>query len=166
MAGEESFPGDPKLSNKDLEQYVSYKFIDRKILDDALTRRSYCNENKDNECKFMNGLGTLGDAVLDTAIIFHSYQLGKHSPQELNEERIRNLKRQKTAAFAKKHELHRYVLWGKGESKQKSWESEKSGDTITEALIGAIFYDAQTNGNNGLAIVMELLMKLQFFPED
>ena len=35
---------------------------------------------------------------------------------------------------------------GKGESKQKSWESEKSSDTITEALIGAVFYDAQTHG--------------------
>ena len=113
MSGEESFPGDPKLSAADLEQHVGYNFIDRKILDDALTRRSYCNENKVNKCEFMNGLGTLGDAVLDTAVIFHSYQLRKHSPQELTDERIKNLKRQKTAAFAKKHELHRYVLWGK-----------------------------------------------------
>nr|WP_320160945.1 ribonuclease III domain-containing protein [uncultured Methanoregula sp.] len=166
MAGEDSFPGDPKLSKEDLEQYVGYNFINRKILDDALTRRSYCNETKDNEYEFMNGLGTLGDAVLDTAVIFHSYQSGKHNPQELNDERVRNINRQKTADFAKKHELHRYVLWGKGESKQKSWEREKSGDTITEALIGAIFYDAQTHGNNGLAIVMDLLMRLQFFQED
>jgi len=166
MAGEERFPGDPKLSAAELEQYIGYNFIDRKILDDALTRRSYCNENKDNECEFMNGLGTLGDAVLDTAVIFHSYQSGKHSPQELTEEKIRNIKRQETADFAKKHELHRYVLWGKGESKQKSWESEKSSDTMTEALIGAIFYDAQTHDKNGLAIVMDLLIRLHFFQDD
>jgi hypothetical protein len=41
------------------------------------------------------------------------------------------------------HNLHEYIPWGQGELKQNNWTlGHKAFDTVTEALIGAMFLDA------------------------
>jgi ribonuclease-3 len=151
------------FSAADLEKLIGYTFHKKVILEEARTRGAYCNENQSEILKPMDALATLGDSVLDTVVVFQLYKPGKCTSKELTEDKIKQVKREKTAAFAKKHNLRRFILWGAGELKQNNCDSDKALDTVTEALIGAVFYDAQTHDGNGLIVVQNLLTRMNFF---
>ncbi len=70
----------------------------------------------------------------------------------------------KTCALAKRLNYHEYVQWGKGEKKDKIWNSGvDTYDTCIEALIGAVFLDAQKSKLNGVICAEKMLVKLHFF---
>jgi hypothetical protein len=146
------------------EKLIGYTFRNKKILAEATTRRAYINENPSQDEECMDPLATLGDSVLDTIVVLQLYEEGYRNKGELTQNKIDQVKREKTQAFAKKLRLHDFVLWGKGELKQKeSMMSVKALDAVTEALIGAIFLDAQKSGENGLKTVQKFLEEKNFF---
>jgi len=152
------------VTTEELQDFIGYEFKHPEILEEALTRRASANENPLEKEKFMDPLATLGDAVLATIVVLQLYEKGNRTKGKLTQEKIDQITRKKTHAFAKKHHLQQYVHWGKGESKQtECMESVKALDTVTEALIGAIFLDAQKSGINGLKIVQEFLERKNFF---
>ena len=53
---------------KDFEEIISYTFNDISLLDNAMTHRSYANENQELSCKDNERLEFLGDAVLELCI--------------------------------------------------------------------------------------------------
>ena len=60
--------------------------------------------------------------------------------------------------------LQRYIRWGKGEEKDEIWtKGDKALDTVTEALIGAVYLDAQKRGLNGMITVKNMLERMEFF---
>jgi len=153
-------------SPKDLEILIGYKFNDPKILNEALTRKAFRNENPsvDEEC--MDPLATLGDAVLDTVVIYRLYERGKRTKSELTECKNLQVKRKRTRAFAEQYKLNEYIQWGKGELLQKNWtQGDKAFDTVTEAMIGAVFLDTQRQEQNGLTVVEKMLERLNFFQD-
>ena len=84
----------------------------------------------------------------------------------MTENKIHNIKRKRTRAFAEKYELGKYIRWGKGEDQDEIWnKGDHALDTVTEALIGAIFLDAQKRQMNGVNVVQEILERLDFFYE-
>jgi ribonuclease III len=112
----------------------------------------------------MDSLATLGDAVLDVVVIQRFYEQGEREKGKLTEAKISLTKREKTTAFAKDHYLKEYVNWGKGEDKiEVSTKGAKALDMVTEALIGAVYLDAQNRGYNGIMVVMEMLDRMDFF---
>jgi ribonuclease III len=148
----------------DLEKHINYKFHDPKILEEARTRKAYHNENPDAAEEFMDPLATLGDAVLDTIVIFKLYEDGVKEKGKLTIEKILSVKRENTRAFAEKIGLEKYILWGKGEDLDEIWnKGDKALDTVTEALIGAVYLDAQKRGLNGITVVKDMLERLKFF---
>ena len=154
---------EPK-SPQELENQIGYKFRDSKILEDALTRKQSRNDkqNLDNDC--MDPLATLGDAVLDLVVISKLYEDGERNKGKLTEIKTQKVRREKTRTFAEKNELEKYIRWGKGEDQDKIWDkSNRALDTVTEALIGAVFLDAQKRELNGLNIVLKMLERMNFF---
>ena len=153
---------EPSSSAHDLENLIRYDFRDKKILEEARTRRAFQNENQ-SSAEFMDPLATIGDAVLDLVAVCLHYERGIQTKDELTKQKISEVKRERTRAFAEKNKLHEYILWGKGESLQENWRSDKALDAVTEALIGAVFLDAQRNGKNGLTVVKDMLERMDFF---
>ena len=51
-----------------------------------------------------------------------------------------------------------------GEKKNEEWiKGDQALDTVFEALIGAVFLDAQEHHGNGMIIVKKILEKLGYF---
>jgi len=151
-------------SAEDLQDFIDYEFNDKKILDEALRRRSYTNEHREKKMECMDPLATLGDAVLDTIVVMKLYQDGYRSKGKITERKIEQVKHERTQVFAANHDLGEYILWGDGEYKQMDTiRKGKAFDTVTEALIGALFLDAQRSGDNGLKTVQKFLETKNFF---
>ena len=158
-ASQQIFP-----SSSELEQLIGYTFHNKKILSEATTRRAFLNENPSQEEECMDPLATLGDAVLDAVAVYRLYGNGKRTKGALTECKSLQVKRKRTRAFAEQHHLHKYIQWGKGELKQKNWTTgDKALDTVTEALIGAVYLDAQKRGMNGMKVMNDLLERMGFF---
>ena len=151
-------------SAQDLEKYIGYTFHDPTILEEARTRRAFRNENPSPDEVCMDPLATLGDAVLDAVALYRLYEHQNLTKGEISEGKSLQVKRAKTRAFAEKHHLHKYIQWGIGERRQQHWaQGDKALDTVTEALIGAVYVDAQRNGMNGMTVVKDMLERMVFF---
>jgi dsRNA-specific ribonuclease len=115
----------------------------------------------------MDPLSTFGDAVLDAVAVYRLYNAGVRTQGELTIFKSNQVKREKTHAFAQKNHLEKYIRWGDGEFKQKIWEQgQEAFDAVTEAIIGAIFLDAQKSEKNGFEIVEKFLGETDFFEKD
>ena len=152
-----AFPGE-------LETRLGYAFKNPSLLTAALTRQAYVNENPGTATDSMDALATVGDAVLGAVVAARLYERGTHDKGELTREKIRDVNRDRTRAFAIRFRLDEYIRWGKGEEKNRIWEQgNQAFDTAFEALVGAIFLDVRHDGGNGLFAVQELLEQWEFF---
>ena len=148
----------------DLQVLIKYYFANQEILEKARTRRAYLSDLQVSLDENMDPLATLGDAVLDVIVIQQIYEQGENKKGEITKEKISQTRGERTQSFAKKHDLRDYVNWGKGEDKiEVSIKGAKALDTVTEALIGAVYLDAQKRGCNGTIVVKEMLERLDFF---
>jgi len=149
---------------EELQEFIDYEFKFPEILEEARTRKAYRNENSSRTKECMDPLATLGDAILDAIVICKLYEKGERRKGKLTENKIHNTKRKRTRAFAEKIELGKYIQWGKGEDQDEIWnKGDRALDTVTEALIGAIFLDAHKSGKNGLKTVQKFLEEKKFF---
>lgn len=128
---------------KGLEEQLGYSFKDIRLLERALTHRSYLNEsplfpNESNEV-----LEFLGDAVLNLAIGQLLY-LKSPDPHEglLSKQRASLVKRSTLVQVSKPLHLEEYLLLGKGERLNGGVKKSSILSNAYEALIGAIFMDA------------------------
>jgi ribonuclease-3 len=157
----------PIATAEELEEFIGYTFRFPEILEEARTRKAYRNENPSRTKECMDPLATLGDAILDAIVICRIYEGGERRKGKLTENKIHNIKRKRTRAFAEKNELGKYIRWGKGEGQDEIWnKGDAALDTVTEALIGAIFLDARKSGENGLKTVQKFLEEKKFFDKD
>jgi len=124
-----------------IEEALGYSFRDRALLAEAMTHRSYANEQPvilpDNE-----RLEFLGDAVLDLVI---SQYLMEHMPNapegELTRIRAEVVALPSLARQAKRLDLGSGLLLGRGEERSGGREKPSLLADTLEALFGAIFTD-------------------------
>jgi ribonuclease-3 len=155
---------DERNSPKDLQKQIGYTFRDETLLEDALLRQSYINDNHIARKDCMDPLATVGDAVLGALVVSRLYEMGERDKGTLTTDKIRGVNRDKTRAFAEKFQLQQYIRWGKGEEKNQIWlQGTQAFDTAFEALVGAVFLDAQRSGGNALVAVEQWLDSLKFF---
>ena len=155
---------DERNSPEDLEKDIGYTFRDETLLEDALTRQSYINDNHIARKDCMDPLATVGDAILGALVVCRLYEKGSRDKGTLTTDKIRGVNRDRTRAFAEKFRLQQYIRWGKGEEKNQIWlQGNQAFDTAFEALIGAIFLDVQRSGGNGLDIAAQILNRIHFF---
>ncbi|MDO8470705.1 MAG: ribonuclease III [bacterium] len=125
-----------------LEKILGVEFKDEDILTQALTHRSYINENPDFHLSHNERMEFLGDAVLElivTDFLFSQYP--EKAEGELTSWRAALVNAKMLSSLAKEIGLNDFLLLSKGESR----ETGKARDYILanafEALVGAMYLD-------------------------
>ena len=128
---------------------IKYNFADIRLLECALTHSSYTNEVKAKGIRALSNesLEFLGDAVLQIVIseqLFDKYSsLGEGALTRMRQHLVCE---STLARIARSIRLGDYLNVGTGEETSKLREREKVLADATEALIAAIYKDAQASG--------------------
>jgi ribonuclease-3 len=126
---------------KALQARLGHPFRDPSLLREALSHKSYSNEQPgapDNE-----RLEFLGDAVIDLVVSQAVFRDFPDIPEgELTRIRAEVVSEQGLAALARELELGGCLLLGKGEEHSGGREKESLLADVLEAVLGAVFCDA------------------------
>jgi ribonuclease III len=126
-----------------LEKNINYRFINQSLLLNALQHRSYTHENTDEKLEDNERLEFLGDAVIELCI---SQLLMEHSPDknegELSKLRANLVNEPALASMARKIQLGKFILLGKGELLSSGREKDSILSDAFEALIAALYLDS------------------------
>ncbi len=127
-----------------LEKIIKYQFVDQDSLKEALTHRSYLNENPKWHLPHNERLEFLGDAVLELAVTEILYeQYPQYDEGQLTVFRASLVNYQQLAQISKQITLEKFLLLSKGEAKDKGRAREVILANAMEALIGALYLDGQ-----------------------
>jgi ribonuclease III len=126
----------------ELESKINIQFNDRKLLQVALTHRSYLNENRTWPLPHNERLEFLGDAVLELITTEYLYRNFESPEGELTNLRSALVNYKMLSEVASKMELDRYILLSRGEAKDTGRARQVILANALEALIGAIYLDA------------------------
>ena len=145
----------------DLEKKLGIKFKNQDLLLQALTHRSYINENPDFKLDHNERLEFLGDAVLQVAVTEKLYREHQNPEGELTNWRAALVNAKKLAEVAENIGLNDYVLLSRGEAKDTGRARQYILANALEALIGAMYLDC------GMEIVRSFVEKniLSHLPE-
>ena len=125
-----------------LEEKLNVKFVNKDLLREALTHRSYLNENHRWQFRHNERLEFLGDAVLELSI---SVLLFKKFPEEPEGQmtmfRAALVNYQRLAQVAGQIDLQSFVLMSRGEAKDSGRAHEVILANAFEAVVGAIYLD-------------------------
>ena len=131
------------METKNLEKKIDYKFADSKLLKEALTHRSYINENPSWSLPHNERLEFLGDAVLELIVTEELYNRFPHNPEgKLTTMRAALVNYQHLAKIAKEIGIESYIFLSKGEAKDVGRAREVILANTMEALIGAMYLDS------------------------
>jgi ribonuclease-3 len=129
-------------SPRDLEKLLCYKFINSKLLDQALTHRSFVNEHEGENLRNNESLEFLGDAVLGFIVssrIFRDYP-------DLTEGELSKIKAYLVSAaslvkLAERIHLGDFIRLSRGEEKTGGRSKRAIVVDAYEAIIGAVYLD-------------------------
>ncbi|MBI4225327.1 MAG: ribonuclease III [Candidatus Sungbacteria bacterium] len=137
-----------------LEEKISVVFENKDLLLQALTHRSYLNENPASPVGHNERLEFLGDAVLELAITEELYAKFPDKPEgELTSFRAALVNAKMLAEVAGDIELNAFMLLSRGEAKDVGRARQYILANAMEALIGAIYLD------QGYGVVKDFLMR-------
>jgi ribonuclease-3 len=126
-----------------LEERLGVRFRDRSLLDLALRHGSFSHERGRDPGKSYERLELLGDAVLSLVVSDDLYRrypdmdeggLAKHRSRVVNEAAL--------ASAARRLDLGRYILLGRGEEKGGGRQRQSLLADAVESVIGAIYIDS------------------------
>jgi ribonuclease III len=127
---------------EELQKKINYKFKNPEILEKALTHKTYAFEAK-TPIEYNERLEFLGDSILGFIVAEKLYQANKYfSEGELTRRRSTLVNNLFLAEKAKKIELGKYLLLGKGEKLQNGDKNLTNLANTLEALIGAVYLDS------------------------
>ncbi|MBP9989160.1 MAG: ribonuclease III [Ruminococcus sp.] len=131
-----------KSDINELQNRLNYKFKNEALLLRALSHSSYANENQ-GVCKGSNErLEFLGDSVLGFITAENFFKNYKNLPEgELTKLRSNMVCEKSLAGFAKKIELGKFLLLGRGEIVTGGRERASIQADAFEAVIAAIYLD-------------------------
>jgi ribonuclease-3 len=125
-----------------LEERLGHVFRDRSLLLQALTHRSYLNENTSYEYPHNERLEFLGDAVLELVVTEYLYKNYANDEGELTNWRAALVNARTLAGISRDLNFEEYLLMSKGESKDKDSKARMYilANAI-EAIIGSVYLD-------------------------
>ena len=130
--------------NKDLnslEKEIGYVFKKRSLLKQAVTHRSYANENRGSG-PFNERLEFLGDAVLSLISADFLYKkFPSMAEGDLTKLRSSLVCTASLSEYARRIKLGDYLLLGKGELATGGNERDSNLENAFEALIAAVYLD-------------------------
>jgi ribonuclease-3 len=156
------------ISLSELQDKIGYKFQNINLLQQALTHRSYLNENPEFNLGHNERLEFYGDAILEdivTAYLFHHYT--DKNEGELTNLRAALVRGAHLAQVADKIQLDQYLNISKGEKNDDTAKAYITANAI-EAIIAALRLDggyeiAQKFVENFIIPDLEQIIKEQSF---
>lgn len=131
---------------KNLSKKIKLKFKNLDLLQEALTHRSYLNENRSYKLNHNERLEFLGDAVLELVVTEHLYNNFSNPEGELTSWRAALVNGDMLSAIAKKLGVEDYLLMSRGEAKDTGRARIYLLANALEAIIGAIYLDQGYEG--------------------
>ena len=126
---------------KELEKKIGYFFKDKDLLRTALTHSS-CNGDGKPFRKNNERLEFLGDAVISLIVAEHLFKIFPHDSEgDLTKVRAAFVCDNSLAEFAKKIDLGKFLILGKGEMNSGGRERASNLEDAFEAVAGAIYLD-------------------------
>lgn len=127
---------------RDLETAMGYRFHNISLLQNALTHSSYANERYHDSLKSNERLEFLGDSILGMAVAEYLYRNFPNRPEgELTRMRADMVCEQALAEIAKRLELGKHLLLGKGEEQGGGRSRVSILADAVESVIAASFLD-------------------------
>ncbi len=124
-----------------LEQQIGTNFKNKDLLLQALTHRSYINENPKWHLDHNERLEFLGDAVLELVVTEYLYTNYPNPEGELTNWRAALVNAIMLSEISKSFKLNDYMLLSRGEAKDMGRARQYILANAMEALIGAIYLD-------------------------
>ena len=125
----------------ELQKKIGIEFKNTDILFQALTHRSYLNENPSWPLEHNERLEFLGDAVLELVVTDHLYKNYSDPEGELTDWRAAIVNAVILSKICAKFDLNDYILLSRGEAKDIGRARQFILANAIEALIGAIYLD-------------------------
>ena len=142
----------------ELESAIEYSFRKKELLKTALTHSSYSNELRAKKISVScnERLEFLGDSVLSIIVSEYLFKENRYLPEgELTKLRKELVCGRTLADLARGIDLGAYLLLGNGEEKNGGRENDKILENAFEALLAAMYLDAEGEGK---AVVSRFLM--------
>ncbi len=124
-----------------LSKKLGVKFKNIDLLQQAVTHRSYLNENRNYKLEHNERLEFLGDAVLELAITEHLYNNYPNPEGELTAWRSALVNGDNLAKISNKMDVGKYLQMSRGEAKDTGRARQYLLANALEAIIGAIYLD-------------------------
>lgn len=132
-----------------LQENLNYKFKDSNLLELAMTHSSYANEHKMDIVDNNERLEFLGDAILNLIVSQYLYKKYPNHPEgELTKIRAKVVCESSLAYAAKKIDVGKFLLLGKGEEATGGRDRESILADAAEAIVGAIYMDSDLEATN------------------
>ncbi|MCU0631120.1 MAG: ribonuclease III [Methanoregulaceae archaeon] len=131
----------------EIEYCLDYKFKNPMLLERALTRKAFANEQGQRGIASVDQeiFCTLGDAVLKTVLIDLLIRNGVTTPDMITRRKIELEREENLAAIGRKIKIGAFIRLGKGEEKHNASEQPYVLAETLEAIIGAVFLDGGYN---------------------
>lgn len=124
-----------------LAKRIGVKFTNPLLLQQAVTHRSYLNENREYKLDHNERLEFLGDAVLELIVTENLYNNYNNPEGELTAWRSALVNGEMLAVIANELGVEDFLLMSKGESKDTGRARQYLLANAMEAIIGAIYID-------------------------
>ena len=124
-----------------LEEKIGVEFKNKDLLLQALTHRSYLNENPSWRLDHNERLEFLGDAILELVVTEHLYSNYPNPEGELTNWRAAIVNAVILSDITKAFDLNEFMLLSRGEAKDTGRARQYILANAIEALIGAIYLD-------------------------
>ena len=126
---------------QELEDKIGVKFNNHDLLLQALTHRSYINENTKWHLDHNERLEFLGDAVLELVVTEYLYNNYPNPEGDLTNWRAALVNSVMLAKVSSKFDLNNYILLSRGEARDTGRARQYILANAIEAVIGAVYLD-------------------------
>ena len=133
--------GFSKRMVQSLAKKIGVSFEDISLLKQAVTHRSYLNENRSYELNHNERLEFLGDAVLELIVTQYLYGHFSNPEGELTSWRSALVNGEMLAKVAQEIGVEKYLMMSRGEAKDVGRARQYLLANALEAIIGAIYLD-------------------------
>ncbi len=124
-----------------LAKKIGVSFKEISLLKQAVTHRSYLNENRSYELNHNERLEFLGDAVLELIVTEHLYNNYTNPEGELTSWRSALVNGEMLSVVAQEIGVEKYLMMSRGEAKDVGRARQYLLANALEAIIGAIYLD-------------------------
>lgn len=125
-----------------LEERIGYTFQDRRLLEQAVTHRSYLNEHPDWPLGHNERLEFLGDAVLELVVTEYLYEHYPDRPEgEMTNWRAALVNANILSGITSEFDLNAHMLLSRGEARDVGRARQYILANAIEALIGSMYLD-------------------------